>query len=72
MMKFGKKGKFTLRFVDLFEILKRISKVAYKLALPTSMDHVFHVSLIYKYVGYLNHVLKTNELELVEDLVYKE
>ena len=46
VMRFGKKGKLSPRFVGPFEILKRIGKVAYELALPPTLagvHNVFHV-----------------------------
>ena len=47
VMRFGKKGKLSPRIVGPFEILKRIGKVAYELALlPTlvGVHNVFRVS----------------------------
>ena len=44
VMRFGKKGKLSPRFVGPFEILKRIGKVAYELALPpTSWPYRLHL-----------------------------
>ena len=48
VMRFGKKGKLSPRFTGPFEILQRVGKVAYRLALPPSMSNlhdVFHVSI---------------------------
>ena len=59
MIRFGKKGKLSPRFVDSFEILKRIGKVAYKLALlPTlaGVHNMFHVSMLRKYIPDPSHV----------------
>ena len=44
--RFGIKEKLSLRFVGPFEILERIGVVAFRLALPPSLDkvhNVFHV-----------------------------
>ncbi|TYK21801.1 pol protein [Cucumis melo var. makuwa] len=49
VLRFEKKGKLSPRFVEPFEILKRIGPVAYPLALPPSFSavhDVFHVSML--------------------------
>ena len=53
VIRFGKKGKLSPRFVGPFGILKCIGKVAYKLALPPTLagvHNVFHVSMLRKYI----------------------
>ncbi|GJR11146.1 putative reverse transcriptase domain-containing protein [Tanacetum coccineum] len=48
---FGKKGKLAPRYVEPFEILKRISSIAYRLRLPEELSSVhdtFHVSNLKK------------------------
>ena len=45
ILRFGKKGKLSSRFIGPHEILKRIRPVAYHLALPpelTKLHNVFH------------------------------
>ena len=66
IMRFGTKGKLSPRYIGPFEILERIGKVAYKLALPPELSlvhNVFHVSMLSKYISDPSHVL---EHELIE------
>ena len=75
VMQFGKKGKLSPRYIGPFEILERIGKVAYKLALPpnlSSVHNVFQVSMLKKYVQDPSHVLEHEPIEVHEDLTYKE
>ena len=49
VVRFGKRGKLSPRFIGPFEILERVGTVAYRLALPPSMSGVhelFHVSML--------------------------
>ena len=60
VMRFDKKGKLSPRYVGPFEIVKRVRKVAYKLALPPNIPNVhlvFHVSMLRKYLLDLSHVI---------------
>ena len=46
VMRFGKKGKLSPRYIGPFEIVERIGEVAYQLALPPGLSgvhHVFHI-----------------------------
>ena len=63
------------KFVGLFEILKRIGKVAYKLALPSTLarvQNVFHVSMLRKYIPDPSHVLNYEQLKIKDNLTYEE
>jgi len=43
VMRFGKKGKLSPRYIGPFEILERVGNVAYKLALPQELAYVHNV-----------------------------
>ncbi|XP_075645162.1 uncharacterized protein LOC142616181 [Castanea sativa] len=75
VMRFGKKGKLSPRFVGLFEILKRIGKVANELALPPTLagvHNVLHVSMLRKYIPDLSHVLSYEPLKIKDNLTYED
>ena len=60
VVKFGKRGKLSPRFIGPFEILERIGTIAYLLALPPSMSgvhEVFHLSMLRKYTLDPAHVV---------------
>ncbi|XP_041025395.1 uncharacterized protein LOC121265796 [Juglans microcarpa x Juglans regia] len=60
VLRFGKKGKLSPRFVGPFKILDRIGPVAYRVALPPALlgvHDVFHVSMLRKYVSDPTHVI---------------
>ena len=49
VVRFGKRGKLSWRYIEPFEILERVGTVAYRLALPPSLSgvhEVFHVSML--------------------------
>ena len=61
VMRFSKKGKLAPRYIGPFEILDRISMVAYRLALPPTLSKVhpvFHISMLRKYISDPLHVLQ--------------
>ena len=75
LMRFGRSGKLSPRFIGPFEILDRIGAVAYRLALPprlANMHNVFHVSMLRKYEPDPSHVLDWGDLDVSEDVTYEE
>ena len=67
VVRFGKRGKLSPRFIGPFEILERVSAVACRLDLPSSMSgvhEVFHVSMLRKYTPNPAHVVDWGEIEL--------
>ena len=67
VVRFGKRGNLSSRFIGPFEILKRIDTVAYRLALPLSMSgvhEVFHVSMLREYTPVPAHVVDWGEIEI--------
>ncbi|XP_043699942.1 uncharacterized protein LOC122650606 [Telopea speciosissima] len=75
VMRFSKKGKLSPRFIEPYEILTKVGPVAYRLALPPSLDgmhDVFHVSMLLKYMHDPSHVLSQEPPELAVNMSYKE
>ncbi|XP_020262522.1 uncharacterized protein LOC109838495 [Asparagus officinalis] len=75
VMRFGRKGKLSPRYIGPFEILERVGAVAYKIALPPELakiHNVFHVSMLRKCVLDSSYVLNYEPLGVKEDLTYSE
>ena len=65
VLRFGKKGKLSSRFIGPYEVLERIELVAYRLALPPELakfHDVFHVSMLRKYRTDELHILLVQEI----------
>ena len=75
VVRFGKRGKLSPRFIGPFEILERIGTIAYRLALPPSMigvHEVFHVSMLRKYTPDPAHVVDWGQIEVDTDGTFEE
>ena len=75
VLRFGRKGKLSPRFIGPLEILERVGPVAYHLTLPPSLSavhNVFHVSMLNKYVVDPSHVVDYEPLQLNENLSYEK
>ncbi|GKV25055.1 hypothetical protein SLEP1_g34560 [Rubroshorea leprosula] len=75
VLRFGIRGKLSLRYIGPYPILERIGEVAYRLELPGNLvgvHDVFHVSLLRKYVFNPSHIINPEPIQLREDLTYDE
>ena len=75
VVRFGKRGKLSLRFIGPFEILERVGIVAYLLALSPSMSgvyEVFHVSMLRRYTPDPAHVVDWGEIDVDIDGTFEE
>ena len=75
VMRFGKKGKLSPRYVGPFEVLDKVGALAYRVALPPKLGkihNVFHVSSLRKYVYDASHVVEIEPIQLNDNLAYEE
>ena len=75
VVRFGKRGKLSPRFIGPFEILKRIGVVEYRLALLLIMSgvyKVFHISMLRKYTPNPAHVVDWGQIEVDTDETFEE
>ncbi|KAJ8748557.1 hypothetical protein K2173_003458 [Erythroxylum novogranatense] len=75
ILRFGKKGKLSLRFIGPYEILKRVGPVAYQLALPEELARlhdVFHVSMLRRYRSDVTQKIPVQEIQVQPDLSCEE
>jgi len=71
---FGSREKLSPMFIGPFDIVEQVGPVAYRLALPPSLEgvhDVFHVSQLRRHVRDDKHVLDHSELALGSDLSYE-
>jgi hypothetical protein len=75
VIRFGKKGKLSPRYIGPFEVRETVGPVAYRVALPPELagvHDVFHVSTLRKYVHDPSHVINFKPLRIKENLSYEE
>ena len=75
VVRFGKRGKLSPRFIGPFEILEWVGTVAYRLALPPSMSgvhEVFHISMLIKCTPDPAHVVDWGQIEVDTDGTFEE
>ena len=75
VVRFGKRGKLSPRYIEPFKILKRVGTVACRLALPPSMSgvhEVFHISMLQKYIPNPDHVVDWGDITIDMDGTFEE
>ena len=75
VMRFGKKGKLSPRFIGPYEVIEKVGPVAYRLVFPPDLEkipNVFHVSMLWRYRSDPSHVVSMETIELRPDLTYEE
>ncbi|TMX04809.1 hypothetical protein EJD97_004630 [Solanum chilense] len=71
----GKKGKLSPRYVGPYEIFQRVGKVAYELKLPSelaSVHPVFNVSMLKKCIGDPESIFPIEVLGVKDNRYYEE
>ena len=76
VIKFGKRGKLSPRFIRPFEILEMVGTIAYRLALPSNMSgvhEVFHVFMLQKYTPDPAHVVDWGKITVdIDETLMRE
>ncbi|WMV59596.1 hypothetical protein MTR67_052981 [Solanum verrucosum] len=77
VMRFGKKGKLSPRYIVLYWLSKKIDNIAYELELPQELAEVhplFHISMLKKCMGYPSLIIHipTEDIDIKYILSYEE
>ncbi|WMV07759.1 hypothetical protein MTR67_001144 [Solanum verrucosum] len=75
VMRFGKKGKLSPRYIGPYRIVKRVGNVAYDLELPqelATVHPVFHISMLKKCMGDPFLIIPTKNIGIKDSLSYEE
>ena len=73
ILRFGKRGKLSPRFIGSYEVFEQIGHVAYRLALPpefSKLHNMFHVSMLRRYHSDESHILPMQNVQVQADLSY--
>ena len=73
VMRFGKKGKLSPRFIEPFEITQRVGRLVYRVTLSPNlveMHDVFHVSMPRKYITNPDIIVEYKPLVMQKGLTY--
>ena len=75
VIRFGKKGKLSSRYIRPYRIFKRVGNMDYELELPqelATVHPVFHISLLKKLLGDLSVIVPTENVGIKYSLSYEE
>ncbi|XP_060202253.1 uncharacterized protein LOC132630707 [Lycium barbarum] len=75
VLRFGKRGKLSLRYIGPFEILRRVGAVAYELALPLGLlgvPPIFLISMLKRCHLDMSYIIRWDSMLLDENLSYEE
>ncbi|KAK4374964.1 hypothetical protein RND71_005641 [Anisodus tanguticus] len=70
VMRFGKKGKLSPRYVGLYQIFQKYRQVAYKLEFHPELEvlhPVFHVHMLHKCLGDPFHITHIEDVQMTKD-----
>ncbi|WMV59105.1 hypothetical protein MTR67_052490 [Solanum verrucosum] len=75
VMRFGKKGNISPRYIGPYRISKRIGNVANELELPQELAAIhpaFHISMLKKCMGDPSLIIPTEDIGIKDSLSYEE
>ncbi|KAI3503855.1 hypothetical protein L1887_32310 [Cichorium endivia] len=67
VIRFGKRGKLSPRFIGPFKVIEKVGKQAYKLELPPKLEGIhntFHVCYLRKFLGVVSETIPLDELRI--------
>ncbi|CAH1427775.1 unnamed protein product [Lactuca virosa] len=70
LIRFGKRGKLSPRFIGPFKVFQKIGNQAYKLELPEELDGIhntFHVCYLREFTGEVPDIIPISELRMDEN-----
>ncbi|WMV18413.1 hypothetical protein MTR67_011798 [Solanum verrucosum] len=75
VIRFGKKGKLSPRYISPYRISKRIGNVAYEVKLPpelAAVHSIFHISMLKKCMRDPSLIKTTKNIGIKDSLSYEE